>query len=449
MERSIAEDGRELVYSCGCRFAIDENDELVFSADTHDPKNTINFSCPETYRVLADFAQGVFQLESPLGKSFVKKLKPENLEHIGALGSILRPGSLENKDENGISTTEHYVKKKNGLEEVKSYHPVIDNILSGTYNEMIYQEQAMEIAKECAGFTLMDADMLRKAIGKKIPEEMAKCKVMFLEGAKKAGVLSDEQAIEVFGWIEKSQRYSFNKCLAGGTIINDHGGSRTYTIKEIYNVLTYKKWKDPEVPRLTVVRNYQKNGYIGWGMSLGEEGKLVKNKIIKITYSGHLEVFRVTTEDGLFIDLTKNHKLPTDSGEKLLADLVVGDRLYSKLSRKLDTSLVKVVSIEPLGVQDTYDVKMASPYHTLVVNGGLVVCNSHAVAYGITGYICAYIKTHFPLQFYTAWFKEENDRSMYKELASEAKTFAGIGLYTPNLKDLQEEFYWKDGKCES
>src|SRR4051812_17871538 len=97
MERSITEDGY-LAYECGCRFKI-VNDELVFSADTHDPQNTINFSCPETYRVLADFAQGVFQLESPLGKSFVKKLKPVNLEHIAALGSILRPGSLENKSE--------------------------------------------------------------------------------------------------------------------------------------------------------------------------------------------------------------------------------------------------------------------------------------------------------------------------------------------------------------
>jgi DNA polymerase-3 subunit alpha len=76
---------------------------------------------------------------------------------------------------------------------------------------MIYQEQAMEIARVIAGFNLQEADLLRKAIGKKKPEEMAKIKTKFLEGAKKLAIVTENEADQIFGWIEKSQRYSFNK----------------------------------------------------------------------------------------------------------------------------------------------------------------------------------------------------------------------------------------------
>jgi len=120
----------------------------------------------------------------------------------------------------GKSVTNHYIDKKNGLESVDYFHPSLEPILKNTYGEMIYQEQAMEIAKRIAGFNLQEADMLRKAIGKKKPEEMAKVKQRFLEGAKQLDIISEQDAEQIFGWIEKSQRYSFNKSHSVSYAIN-------------------------------------------------------------------------------------------------------------------------------------------------------------------------------------------------------------------------------------
>ena len=108
----------------------------------------------------------------------------------------------------------HYIDKKNGLETVDHYHDALKDILSTTYGEMIYQEQAMQIAQKIAGFNLQDADVLRKAIGKKKADLMAEVKKSFLQGAKRVNEVDKDTAEEIFGWIEKSQRYSFNKSHA-------------------------------------------------------------------------------------------------------------------------------------------------------------------------------------------------------------------------------------------
>jgi DNA polymerase III alpha subunit len=120
----------------------------------------------------------------------------------------------------GKTVSNHYIDKKNGAESVDYFHECLEPILGNTYGEMVYQEQAMEITKVVAGFDLQEADMLRKAIGKKKPEEMAKVKTKFLEGAKKLGIVTVDEAEQIFGWIEKSQRYSFNKSHSVSYAIN-------------------------------------------------------------------------------------------------------------------------------------------------------------------------------------------------------------------------------------
>jgi len=175
---------------------------------------SLDLECKKTWSLIGSGnTKGCFQLESRLGQTMAKKLKPENIEQLSALISILRPGCLE-AYRNGKSVSNHYIDKKNGLESVDYYHEALQDILSTTYGEMIYQEQAMQIAQKIAGFNLEDADMLRKAIGKKKPEEMAKIRKKFLAGCKKLSIVDDAQAKEIFNWIEKSQRYSFNKSHA-------------------------------------------------------------------------------------------------------------------------------------------------------------------------------------------------------------------------------------------
>jgi DNA polymerase-3 subunit alpha len=210
---------KKFQYSCGCGFDILEDDKdkkIYFDSSIEN----INLDCARTWALISDGnTKGCFQLESRLGRSMAKKLKPENIEQLSALISIMRPGCLE-AIRDGKTVSSHYIDKKNGLESVDYFHESLRPILENTYGEMVYQEQAMEITKAIAGFNLQEADMLRKAIGKKKPEEMAKVKSKFLEGSNKLGIVTNEEAEQIFSWVEKSQRYSFNKSHSVSYAIN-------------------------------------------------------------------------------------------------------------------------------------------------------------------------------------------------------------------------------------
>ena len=157
--------------------------------------------------------KGVFQLESNLGKSWAKRVKPRNIEELAALISIIRPGTLK-AIQDGKSMTQRFVDRKNLKEDITYLHPSLKPILKGTQGVLVYQEQSMQIAQQLAGFSLQEADNLRKAIGKKKADLMAKVKKQFLKGSIEQGVLTKEEAEEIFSWIEKSSRYAFNKSHA-------------------------------------------------------------------------------------------------------------------------------------------------------------------------------------------------------------------------------------------
>lgn len=173
--------------------------------------NNIDYSCEKTWRLFAEGkTKGIFQLESNLGKAWSKKVAPTNIEELSALIAIIRPGTLKSFID-GKSMTQHYVDRKHGREEVTYLHESLEEILKTTYGVLVYQEQSMRIAQKIAGFDLQEADVLRKAIGKKDAELMNKVKKAFIEGAEKVGMVSKEDAEQIFGWIEKSARYAFNK----------------------------------------------------------------------------------------------------------------------------------------------------------------------------------------------------------------------------------------------
>lgn len=250
-------------YSCGCSFDIIRYQNAETKTDpliNFDPKiENINLECSNTWDLISDGnTKGCFQLESRLGRSIAKKLKPSNIEELSALISILRPGCLE-AIRDGKSVTNHYIDKKNGEESIDYYHPALEPILKSTYGEMIYQEQAMEIAKTIAGFDLQEADMLRKAIGKKKPEEMAKIKSKFIDGCIQQNIVSEKEANEIFGWIEKSQRYSFNKSHAVSYAINAYlsAYSKTHFPKVFFaSYLRFAKDKiDPKQEIKSLVQN--------------------------------------------------------------------------------------------------------------------------------------------------------------------------------------------------
>ena len=169
------------------------------------------YSDKKTWQLFAEGkTKGVFQLESNLGKAWSKKLAPNNIEELSALIAIIRPGCLKAYVD-GKSMTQHFIDRKHGREEVTYLHESLEEILAPTYGVLVYQEQSMRIAQKIAGFDLQEADELRQAIGKKKADLMAKVKKKFIAGAKKTKIVNKEEAEEIFGWIQASSRYAFNK----------------------------------------------------------------------------------------------------------------------------------------------------------------------------------------------------------------------------------------------
>ncbi|HHO68647.1 MAG TPA: DNA polymerase III subunit alpha, partial [Gammaproteobacteria bacterium] len=146
----------------------------------------------------------VFQLESRGMKDLIKRLQPDSFEDIVALVALFRPGPLQS------GMVDDFIARKHGRQKVEYPHPDLEPILKPTYGVILYQEQVMQIAQVLAGYSLGAADLLRRAMGKKKPEEMAKQREIFTRGALERGV-EEKTATYIFDLMEKFAGYGFNK----------------------------------------------------------------------------------------------------------------------------------------------------------------------------------------------------------------------------------------------
>lgn len=174
---------------------------------TADPKfdiETIPLDDPKTYAMLnAGKTVGVFQLESSGMQSACKQVGVSNIDDINAICALYRPGPMQ--------FIPDYARGKKDPSTVEYPHPLLEQSLQETYGIIVYQEQVMECAKIIAGYTLGGADMLRRAMGKKDAEAMAKERVKFVEGAKRVNAIDEKKANEIFDLLNKFASYGFNK----------------------------------------------------------------------------------------------------------------------------------------------------------------------------------------------------------------------------------------------
>ena len=165
----------------------------------------IDLSDKKTFKLIqACGTTAVFQLESSGMKDVIKKLQPDNFDDMVAVVALYRPGPL------GSGMVDTFIERKHGREKIIYPHPLLEEILKPTYGVIVYQEQVMQIAQVLASFTLGAADMLRRAMGKKIAEEMAKQRENFRAGAEKNGI-DVKQADSIFDLMEEFAKYGFNK----------------------------------------------------------------------------------------------------------------------------------------------------------------------------------------------------------------------------------------------
>jgi len=183
---------------------INERPDLKREGRTFD-LNAIPMDDEHTFRLLqSGECKGVFQLESSGMQGLFKDLKPTSFEDIVAAVALYRPGPL------GTGMVKDFVDCRHGRKPIQSLHPKVDDLLKPTYGVIVYQEQVMQIAQLLAGYSLGGADLLRRAMGKKKPEEMAKQKSIFVDGSLKNDV-KEEDAVRIFELLEFFAGYGFNK----------------------------------------------------------------------------------------------------------------------------------------------------------------------------------------------------------------------------------------------
>ncbi|MGA1351412.1 MAG: DNA polymerase III subunit alpha, partial [Burkholderiaceae bacterium] len=163
------------------------------------------FNDPAAYQILKDAnTTGIFQVESAGMRRYLVKLAPDQFEDIIAMLALYRPGPLNS------GMVDDFILRKRGQQAIDYFHPDLKDCLSPTYGVIVYQEQVMQIAQIIAGYSLGGADLLRRAMGKKKPEEMAQQRSIFVEGALKKGH-TEKLATQLFDLMEKFAEYGFNK----------------------------------------------------------------------------------------------------------------------------------------------------------------------------------------------------------------------------------------------
>jgi DNA polymerase-3 subunit alpha len=209
--------------------------------------SAIRLDDAETYALLqTGDTVGVFQLESGGMQELFRKIRPDVFEDVVAAVALFRPGPLE------TGMVDDFVECKHGRQPIKKMHALIDELLKPTYGVIVYQEQVMQIAQKLSGYSLGGADLLRRAMGKKKPEEMAKQKSTFVDGAVANGVVADE-ASQIFDLVEKFAGYGFNKShSAAYALITYQTGflKAHYPVELFCGLMTSDKQKSEKVVRM-------------------------------------------------------------------------------------------------------------------------------------------------------------------------------------------------------
>lgn len=234
---------------------------------------------------------GVFQLTEPWMADFCQKFKPTNVEDISTISALYRPGPKDNGMVDSILEVRRTGKKNH-------YPiPVVNQILASTDSVLTYQEQILSMAKEVAGYTLSQADLLRRAMGKKDKAVMLAEKQRFIQGAKTVSKVSEKDASDLFGMIEKFSDY----CLSYDT--------QVMTVQ--YGAMEIGKIVEDQI-QCDV-------------FSVDSNGLVYTQSILQWHKRGEKEVFRYDLEDGRFINCTEDHKFMTTEYEMLPIETIFRD----------------------------------------------------------------------------------------------------------------------------
>ncbi|HEX9067121.1 MAG TPA: DNA polymerase III subunit alpha, partial [Ktedonobacterales bacterium] len=237
---------------------------------------------------------GVFQLESGAMRQYIRELKPTSLEDITAMVALYRPGPMDSIPD--------FIESKHGRKRVKYLHPALEPLLNESYGVIVYQDQVLLIAVQLAGFSWGEVDKFRKAMSKKIREEMASYREKFVKGCGKHSNIPEKVANEIFDFIEPFAGYGFNKCAHGSTEIQLPDGGR---------MALSAAYRNPPAQI----------------MAMWPDGVVRPHKVARIVRTGRKALLRIRTASGRSIKVTAAHRLLTTEGYREAGQMRPGDEL--------------------------------------------------------------------------------------------------------------------------
>jgi DNA polymerase III alpha subunit len=302
--------------------------------------NSIPKDDPETFKLMQRGETiGVFQLESIGMRNLLRRLRPNMFEDIAAVVALYRPGPM------GTNMHNDYADRKNGRQASIAFHPDAEEVLGKTYSLMIYQEQVMQLAQIFAGYTLAEADQLRKVMGKKLAAAMEAEGQKFVQGCLNKGY-TEELATQLFDSIDYFSGYAFNACLTGDTVIQLGAANQYFdgkiTIGELFrraNTVGSGSSGDCLWCGKKAVKKQLCSGCAAWHqkfnsgkittLSLDNDGRIRPKPIKTIYNNGVKDVWKIKLANGSEITATANHKHLSDHGWITVENLKIGDILIT------------------------------------------------------------------------------------------------------------------------
>jgi error-prone DNA polymerase len=333
---------------------------------------TIPAEDPATYDLMcrADTV-GVFQIESRAQMAMLPRLKPRTFQDLVVQISIVRPGPITG------GMVHPYLKRRSGEEEVEYPHECLRPVLEKTLGVPLFQEQVMRLAMVAADYTPGEADQLRRDMAAwRRTGRIEKHRERIIPRMIARGI-RQEFAERVFEQIRGFGEYGFPECVVGSTRVIDADSGAWVRIDDVVS------------GRVSLRTT----------LTCSDRMKIEKRPVVAAKPSGHKQCFRLRTALGREIEATANHPFLTMSGWRTLGDLKPGDAVAAAraLLPGSDIDWDRIVSIEPTGEQETYDLSIDGNHNFLANN--LVVHNSHAASFALIAYATAWMRCHYPAEF--------------------------------------------------
>lgn len=408
---------------------------------------------------------GINQVEQTGTAKRVSVYAPKSIAELCAFVAAIRPGFK--------SMYKTFESRQHFEYGIKSLDDLIQTP-DMPHSFILYQEMSMAVLNY-SGIPMSECYEIIKNIAKKRVAKVLAYKEQFLKGFKNVLIKNEGRSEseaekishQVWQILEDSSAYSFNACLSSNVVLKAPGRTHSklsLTIGEMYRIcndIQYAK----STGHKSLHDKYRRNGF-GTVLSMYPDGKIKKNKIVGIYPSGKRQCYLVKTKNGHAIECTDNHKFPTPTGEKMLKDLKVGDVLYVDTGAKKRkyqkegergfqpkpdgqkkahyahgrakayergrmSENDEIISITPTCIQETYDVEMQDPAHTIISDSGLVASNSHSYCVSEDSLYTAYLKTNYPLYFYEVFLtvlEEKGDKDRMNAAKMEAEEYFKISF---------------------